>query len=234
MVPLRQHTNAFDLIRLVAAGLVLWSHQHALMGMREPFVAVLGASYGGLGLYIFFALSGYLNTGSVAQHRSMQVYLFNRALRICPALAACVVFTVIVGFFVATDRDAYVSVKLLSYIAKNVTLFSDVKMGVPGVFESNAFPQALNGSLWTLPYEVKMYVVLAVCLAVTRYNLVLPIIVFTGGCVITLLGTAGLLPCFPATKFGSSSRSCFLPVRRWSPLSRSWGCRSRRPAPWPR
>jgi peptidoglycan/LPS O-acetylase OafA/YrhL len=69
MVPLRQHTNAFDLIRLVAAGLVLWSHQHALMGMREPFVAVLGASYGGLGLYIFFALSGYLNTGSLAQHR---------------------------------------------------------------------------------------------------------------------------------------------------------------------
>jgi len=201
MVPLRQHTNAFDLIRLVAAGLVLWSHQHALMGMREPFVAVLGASYGGLGLYIFFALSGYLNTGSLAQHRSVQVYLFNRALRIYPALAACVVFTVILGFVVATDRNAYVSVKLLSYIAKNVTLFSGVKMGVPGVFESNAFPQALNGSLWTLPYEVKMYVVLAVALAVARYSLALPIIALVGGCIITVLGTAGLLPVLPRNDF---------------------------------
>jgi peptidoglycan/LPS O-acetylase OafA/YrhL len=201
MVPLRRHTNAFDLIRLVAAGLVLWSHQHALMGMHEPFVAVLGASYGGLGLYIFFALSGYLNTGSLAQHHSMQVYLFNRALRIYPALAACVVFTVILGFLVATDRDAYVSVKLLSYIAKNVTLFSGVKMGVPGVFESNAFPHALNGSLWTLPYEVKMYVVLAVSLGVARYNLALPIIALVGGCVIVLLGTAGLLPVLPRNDF---------------------------------
>jgi len=201
MVPLRQHGNAFDHIRLVAAGLVLWSHQHALMGMAEPFVAVLGASYGGLGVYIFFAVSGYLNTGSLAQHRSMQVYLFNRALRIYPALAACVVFTVILGFAVATDRDAYVSIKLLSYIAKNVTLFSGVKMGVPGVFESNTFPRALNGSLWTLPYEVKMYVVLAVCLALVRYNLALPIMVFAGGCVVTLLGTAGLLPLLPRNEF---------------------------------
>ena len=201
MVPLRQHTNAFDLIWLVAAGLVLWSHQHALMGMREPFVAVLGASYGGLGVYIFFVVSGYLNTRSLAEHRSMRVYLFNRALRIYPALAACVVFTVILGFVVATDRDAYLSVKLLSYIAKNVTLFSGVKMGVPGVFESNAFPQALNGSLWTLPYEVKMYVVLAVCLAVARYNLALPVIAFAGGCVITVLGTAGFLPVLPRNEF---------------------------------
>jgi peptidoglycan/LPS O-acetylase OafA/YrhL len=201
MVPLRQHTNAFDHIRLVAAGLVLYSHQYALMGMREPFVAVLGASYGGLGIYIFFAVSGYLNTQSLAQHRSMQVYLFNRALRIYPALAACVVFTVILGFIVASDRDAYVSVKLLSYIAKNVTLFSGVKLAVPGVFESNVFPQALNGSLWTLPYEVKMYVVLAVCLAAARYNLVLPIIVFAGVCAIALLGTAGLLPVLPRNDF---------------------------------
>ena len=137
MVPLRQHTNAFDHIRLVAAGLVLWSHQHGLMGMREPFVGVLD---GGLGVYIFFAVSGYLNTQSLVQHGSIQVYLFNRALRIYPALAACVVFTVILGFVVATDRNAYVSVKLLSYIAKNVTLFSGVKMGISGRFRRQRVP----------------------------------------------------------------------------------------------
>jgi peptidoglycan/LPS O-acetylase OafA/YrhL len=210
MGPLRTHTNVFDHIRLVAAGLVLWSHQHALMGLHEPFVDVLGASFGGLGLYIFFAVSGYLNTQSVAQHRSVQVFLLNRALRIYPALAVCVVFTVVLGFFVATDRDAYLSVKLLSYIAKNVTLFSGVKMGVPGVFESNAFPQALNGSLWTLPYEVKMYVVLALCLAATRYNLALPIIVFAGAGVITMLGTAGLLPALPRNNFWVVFSTLFL------------------------
>jgi peptidoglycan/LPS O-acetylase OafA/YrhL len=82
-----------------------------------------------------------------------------------------------------------------------VTLFSGVKMGVPGVFENNALPEALNGSLWTLPYEVKMYVVLAVCLALARYNLAPPIIAFVGGCVIILLGTAGLLLVLPRNEF---------------------------------
>ena len=211
MGPLRTHTNAFDLIWLVAAGLVLWSHQYALLGLHEPFVDVLGASFGGLGVYMFFAVSGYLNTESVAEHRSVPVFLFNRALRISyPALAVCVVFTVVLGFFAATDRDAYLSVKLLSYIAKNVTLFSGVKMGVPGVFESNAFPEALNGSLWTLPYEVKMYVVLALCLAATRYNSALPIMVFAGACVITILGTAGLLPALPRDNFWVVFSTLFL------------------------
>jgi peptidoglycan/LPS O-acetylase OafA/YrhL len=210
MGPLRQHTNAFDLIRLVAAGLVLWSHQHALMGLREPSVDVLGASYGGLGVYIFFAISGYLNTRSLAQHRSVRVFLLSRALRIYPALAACVVFTVILGFLVATDREAYLSVKLLSYIAKNVTLFSDVEVGVPGVFESNKFPEVLNGSLWTLPYEVKMYVMLVLCLAAMRYNLVLPIIVFAGAALIAILGTVGLLPALPRNNFWVIFSTLFL------------------------
>ena len=198
MGKLRQHENAFDLIRLVAASLVLWSHQHALMGLSQPSIAVLHSSLGGLGLYIFFALSGYLNTQSLAHHRSVQVFLLNRALRIYPALAVCVVFTVILGFFVATNRHAYLSPKLVSYIAKNMTLFSGVKMGVPGVFEASAYPQALNGSLWTLPYEVKMYVALALCLAATRYNLAVPIIVFAGAAVMT---GVGILPTLPEVSF---------------------------------
>jgi peptidoglycan/LPS O-acetylase OafA/YrhL len=103
---LRQHTNAFDLVRLIAAGLVLWSHQHALMGLPEPSIQALQASVGGLGLYIFFAVSGYLNTLSLAQHRSVRVFLLNRVLRIYPALAACVLFTVILGLFVTTDLPA--------------------------------------------------------------------------------------------------------------------------------
>jgi peptidoglycan/LPS O-acetylase OafA/YrhL len=210
MGTLRQHTNAFDLIRLGAASLVLWSHQHAIMGLHEPFVDVLGASYGGLGVYIFFAVSGYLNTQSLAQHRSVQVFLLNRALRIYPALAACVAFTVVLGFLVASDRHAYVGIKLVSYIVKNVTLFSGVKMGIPGVFESNAFPEALNGSLWTLPYEVRMYVVLALCLVAARYNLALPLIVFAGAGIITILGTVGLVPALPRSNFWVVFSTMFL------------------------
>jgi peptidoglycan/LPS O-acetylase OafA/YrhL len=204
---LRQHDNAFDLIRLVAASLVLWSHQHALMGLSQPSLTVLHASLGGLGLYIFFAASGYLNTLSLSRHRSVLVFLSNRALRIYPALAVCVAFTVILGLFVATDVRAFVSHKLLSYIIKNTTLFFGVKTGVPGVFEGSPFPEALNGSLWSLPYEVKMYVVLALCLAATRYDMAVPIIVFAGAAVITGIG---MLPTFPEVSYWIAFSTLFL------------------------
>jgi peptidoglycan/LPS O-acetylase OafA/YrhL len=175
---MRQHTNSFDLIRLIAASFVLWSHQHALMGLPEPAVAVLRTSFGGLGVWMFFAVSGYLNTLSATRHRSAMVFLWNRALRIYPALIVCVAFTVALGFFVSSDLPAYLGPHLVSYIAKNVTLFFGVRTGVPGIFEGNIFREALNGSLWSLPYEVKMYVVLAACLAATRYWLYAPVVIW--------------------------------------------------------
>jgi peptidoglycan/LPS O-acetylase OafA/YrhL len=190
---MRQHGNTFDLVRLVAASLVLLSHQHGLMGLPEPTVTVLRTSIGGLGLYIFFAVSGYLNTISVSHHQSLSVFLFNRALRIYPALAVCTVFTVVLGIFVASDLHAFLNHKLLSYIAKNTTLLFGVKTSVPGVFEQSPFPGALNGSLWSLPYEVKMYIVLALGLATARYNLIAPIVLFACASVIAALSAIGIL-----------------------------------------
>lgn len=34
--------------------------------------------------------------------------------------------------------------------------------GLPGAFEHNAFPGAVNGSLWTIPFELKCYAMVAV------------------------------------------------------------------------
>ena len=204
---LRKHANAFDLIRLIAASLVLWSHQHGLMGVPELPVAFLHTSFGGLGVYIFFAVSGYLNTLSLSRHRSLPLFLLNRALRIYPALGVCVAFTVVLGLFIATDLRAFVSPQLLTYIAKNTTLLFGVKMRVPGIFEGNAFPGALNGSLWTLPYEVKMYIVLALCLAAARYNIAVPIIVFAcAGIMIAI----GILPALPEPSYWFVFSTLFL------------------------
>jgi peptidoglycan/LPS O-acetylase OafA/YrhL len=136
---MRQHANAFELVRLLAAVLVLWSLQHGLMGLPEPTGAVLQAGAGGLGLYIFFAVSGYLNTISAEHHRSVPVFLFNRALRIYPALAVCTAFTVVLGLFVASDLQAFLSTKLASYVAKNTTLLFCVRTSVSGVFEHSPF-----------------------------------------------------------------------------------------------
>ncbi|MGA8078442.1 MAG: acyltransferase [Xanthobacteraceae bacterium] len=187
----RQHTNDFDLIRLVAASMVLWSHQHALMGLPEPGVAVLRESVGGAGVFIFFVISGYLNTLSVIRHRSVREFLTSRGLRIYPALIVCVVFTVLLGACVSPDIRPYFDYQLLSFIGKDITLFTGVKAGVShAVFAGNVMPNALNGSLWTLPYEVKMYVVLALCFVAFRYN-PLPAL-FASGCGLVLLGFSAL------------------------------------------
>ena len=180
---------------MIAAGLVLWSHQHALLGMPEPSVALLRTSFGGLGVMIFFAISGYLNTLSVVHHRSIGTFLINRFLRIYPALATCVLFTVILGLCVS-DLHAYLGMKLISYVVKNVTLFTGVMGGAPSVFETNAYPEALNGSLWTLPYEVKMYVMLVGLLAVCKYRMEPLIILFVTVAIIFALVELGVLPPF--------------------------------------
>lgn len=196
---MRQHTNSFDLVRLVAAGLVVWSHQYALLGLPEPAVAVLRTSFGGLGVLIFFAVSGYLNTVSISRSRSVPIFLLNRALRIYPALLVCVVLTATLGLFVASDLRAYVSLQLASFIVKDSTLFFGVRAGVPGVFEANAFPEALNGSIWTLPYEAKMYVVLALGMALCRYRTSAPLVVFAGAGTLALCAVVGLIAPRPET-----------------------------------
>jgi peptidoglycan/LPS O-acetylase OafA/YrhL len=202
---LRQHTNTFDFVRLFAASLVVWSHQYALMGLPEPMVKVLGHSFGGLGVLIFFAISGYLNTLSVVRHKSMLTFLIRRGLRIYPGLAVCVLFTVTLGAFVVPNIKPYFNYQLLSFIGKNITLFFGDKAGVSeGVFIGNSYPNALNGSLWTLAYEVKMYVLLAICFAAFRFkpNVLLVIL----ACGISLIGFSAF------NDFGFSSVSCFSPA----------------------
>lgn len=179
---MRQHSNAFDLIRLIAASMVLWSHQLALMDLPEHGATPFRVSFGGLGVLIFFVVSGYLNTLSVIRHRSMREFLVSRGLRIYPALVVCVAFTVLLGACVAPDLKTYLDYTLLSFVGKNITLFTGVKAGVShAVFASSTMPNALNGSLWTLPYEVKMYVILAISFVAMRYNPAVALFVSASG-----------------------------------------------------
>lgn len=53
------------------------------------------------------------------------------------------------------------SVQTLTYLVKGSTLVTGLATTLPGVFENNPFNNSVNTSLWTLPYEIGMYAILA-------------------------------------------------------------------------
>lgn len=156
--------NNFNLVRIIAALAVLVGHSFALLRQPEPFGQFLGMSLGSMAVDIFFIASGFLVAGSLLLKQSMSEYVLARILRIYPALLTMLLMTVFLlgAFFTSLSlSDYYADSQIYLYLIKCLTLISGAMYYLPGVFDSNPFKGAVNGSLWTLVYEVKMYIFLA-------------------------------------------------------------------------
>ena len=152
--------NNFDAIRLVAAGLVLVYHSFAL---TEPIHPPLG-HFGLWGVEIFFVISGLLVVKSWVFDPRLSVFAAKRSLRIFPALWVCVLVTVfVVGpLFTTLGPGEYLTrPRTWLYLVSNLTQLRATST-LPGVFSTNPYPAAVNGSLWTLPIEMAAYVGVAV------------------------------------------------------------------------
>lgn len=153
--------NHFNLVRLVAAWLVIWSHAWAITGTpgNDPFAHLtLVRSAGAFAVDVFFVISGFLVAASFERH-GWRDFLVARALRIYPALIVCTLLTVFVlGPLLSTAADYWRNPATWRYLAGNASLWR-AEFWLPGVFE--ALPRtAVNGSLWTLPIEGRLYLAL--------------------------------------------------------------------------
>lgn len=160
------HDNRFDILRLLAAWLVLLSHCFPLGGLpqSEPLASTLGLdTLGGVGVTIFFVLSGYLVTLSLLRSPNLRVFARRRLVRIYPALVVtCLVCVFALGPWVTgVSLGSYFGDSATWKYLKTASALS-IKYNLPGVFDHNPLPRAINGSLWSLPYEIKCYAVLAV------------------------------------------------------------------------
>lgn len=161
------HENNFNLIRLLAAWAVLVSHSYALAigsGQAEPLRRWLKMTPGSIGVDIFFIISGFLVTGSMLRRHSMLEFLWARALRIYPALWVMLVIVVGLigaGFTTVSLHDYFSSRFTLEFVLRNAVLFGGISYVLPGVFEDLPYPKAVNGSLWTMYHELRMYTLLA-------------------------------------------------------------------------
>lgn len=160
--------NNFNLLRFVAAMMVLVSHSFALAtgkASAEPWHDQLGITPGSLAVDIFFVASGFLVTASLCLRGSVRQFILARALRIYPGLAVAVVSTTLVfGLFFSTlaFSDFIVQRDTWRYLIRNIVLLlpGGITWQLPGVFENHISGTAVNGSLWTLPEEVRVYLVL--------------------------------------------------------------------------
>src|SRR5271156_1043128 len=162
--------NNFDALRLIAAASVVFSHSFLIAeGTQdhEWLIRLTGnqSILGLVGVFVFFAISGFLVTQSFEETGNAWRFLAKRALRIFP------------GLFVATLLSALVLAPLVTtlwpstflsrpepyeYVVGN-TLLDQTVHELPGVmFVNNPVGLEINGSLWTLRLEFAMYLMVLV------------------------------------------------------------------------
>lgn len=156
--------NNFDSLRVLAAAMVMLSHSWALVKRADEPIAEItfGSLAGGpLGVWMFFAISGYLVCQSYSVRRNLLAFVEARVLRIYPAFAACILFSLAVGVITTTLPlgEFMRHPQTWSYLTNN--LIFELRYSLPGVFVNNPYPNAVNGSIWTLPAETMLYVLVA-------------------------------------------------------------------------
>jgi peptidoglycan/LPS O-acetylase OafA/YrhL len=156
-----ERNNNLQLLRLVFASFVWIGHSFSISYQKEPW---LFNSYNlaSLGVFGFFTISGFLITGSYLNLNSLPQFLLRRSLRIFPAL----ILSLILGALLALisvpsgmlNSDFYSSV--VNYFVGNATLMDISSNSINGAFIGNG-TQIVNGPLWTLPLEFRMYLFVA-------------------------------------------------------------------------
>ena len=181
---LREHAYGLNLVRLALALLVLASHTLLLGGYGpEPSWPTLGSppTLGKFAVGTFFVLSGLLVTMS-ARRSTAGGFLFARALRIFPAFLVVVLIGAFVigpavtladhgtlsGYFTLTIDGPF------GYVLRNLTFPIGLQAGIHDVFATTTpygneiGHSVVNGSLWTLPYEIRAYLVAGIVVLIGK------------------------------------------------------------------
>jgi peptidoglycan/LPS O-acetylase OafA/YrhL len=160
------HQNNYNSIRFVLAASVIYFHSFALtkaVGYADPldgYLQTVGLSLGGLAVDCFFFLSGLFVTQSFYKDPSAINFAIRRFCRLWPGLFVCVAVTAVIACILSKGLRAgsfLIEPGFYHYVIRNSVL--SLVWEIPGVFENRPFA-AINGSIHTLPTEVRMYFLL--------------------------------------------------------------------------
>ncbi len=155
--------NALNFARLVLAGLVIVSHAWPAGGFgKDPQLGDL--TVGSWAVAGFFAISGYLVTGS-RMRLSLDQFVLRRALRIYPGFWVCLL---VVAFALAPlaclrTGTPFDLERAASFVWANSGAVM-VQYGVGGELGKVPYPGIWDASLWTLLPELACYVLMGLVL----------------------------------------------------------------------
>jgi peptidoglycan/LPS O-acetylase OafA/YrhL len=155
-----RRSNNIGIIRLILASAVIIGHSPEMIDgshENEPLSVIFHTmSLGGVAVDFFFLLSGYLITKSMISAGAVRPYVTRRILRIWPAYAVAFFLSV---FCLSPLVGGAPWTELLPTFASLATM-RDPPI-YPGQLKGLPYP-VLNGSMWTIAYEFRCYILVAV------------------------------------------------------------------------
>ena len=177
--------NNFNALRFAAASAVVLSHGYELpsgLSQHDWAFAATGRALSWYAVNLFFFISGYLIFLSWERNPSPLSFFWARFLRLFPGLSVMLVLTVLIlgiGFSALSFSQYILDTQTFRYLLGCLSIIF-VRYELPGVFSSNPL-NAVNGSLWTLRYEVFCYVCVAVIGMTGRFKSLQRRRIFLGG-----------------------------------------------------
>jgi len=173
------HANSLSFLRLLFAAMVLVDHSFPIGGFSggaDPMWHWTDGqeSFGGLAVAGFFVVSGYLVTRSFVDSKGTLSYLWKRFLRIFPGFWVCLCVTVLLfgplaydvqngslaGYWQGHGDSPWAYLWHNWLLSMNQYNIDGLLRHVP--YQHSGYPPAFDGSLWTLIYEFKCYLGVAV------------------------------------------------------------------------
>lgn len=170
-----RHENNFDFLRLLAATCIAFTHSFGLLGRHDEEYLVIFSDheydFSHFGLCIFFTISGYLIAKSATTSPTFKNFVWKRLLRIQPMLIlVCMLSVLLLGpSFTKLDHGSYFkSITTWTYFRNIMPVFG-LQFSLPGVF-TNLSDTGVNGSLWTLIVEERLYIIVGLIMLFKARN----------------------------------------------------------------
>ena len=157
--------NNLNLLRFTAATAVVYAHSFGATNKTsvEIFYSIFGIGLGDIGVDAFFTVSGFLVAKSFCS-KDLRHFVWARVMRIYPALwVSSLLFVGVVGLFVSPlpANDFWLRHDTLMYLLKNATMLPGLGAGTSLPYAFDTTHTEFNTSLWTLPHELQMYILLS-------------------------------------------------------------------------